>query len=316
MNLVPAALTLTFLLLATAARTETVDGIAAIVNDEVITLSQLNELKMPVGRQGFINYAETNDPQVRRRLLDKLIEKKLQIQRAHDLGITVSEADVDGAIADVRERNGMDPQALVDSLREQGLTMADYHQQIREQITIARLVHHEVRSRIVVNDQDALDYYNHHPELFGAPEQRGIYRIFFAYDPAWDEPRKARAKDRITAAIEQIKRGVPFTDVAKAFSEGPNAGQGGFLGSFRDGELQPELNRYAFGLKEHEVSELIRTADGYNLIYISKVEKGEARPFVDVEDDIILQLQSDRMTDYYNQWMEELRAKAYVEIKI
>ena len=105
-------------------------------------------------------------------------------------------------------------------------------------------------------------------------------------------------------------------DVAKAFSEGPNAGQGGLLGTFRDGELQPELNRYAFGLKENEVSELIRTAEGYNLLYISKVDKGKARPFVDVEDEIILQLQSDRMTDHYNQWMKELREKAYVEIKI
>ncbi|MGD2061970.1 MAG: SurA N-terminal domain-containing protein [Nitrospirota bacterium] len=316
MKLIPLALAVTFLSFAPAARAETVDGIAAIVNDEVITLSQLNELKMPVGRQGFINYAETDDPQVRRRLLDKLIEKKLQIQRAHSLGITVSEADVDGAIADVRSRNDMDQQELAESLREQGLTMADYRQQIREQITIARLVHHEVRSRIVVNDQDALEYYNRHPELFGAAERREICRIFFAYDPAWDETRKARAKDRIAAAIEQIKRGVPFTDVARAFSEGPNAGQGGLLGRFRDGELQPVLNRYAFGLKEHEVSELIRTADGYNLVYVRKVEEGEARPFVDVEDDIILQLQSDRMSDYYNEWMEELRAKAYVEIKI
>ena len=316
MKLVPALLAATFLLLVPAARAVTVDGIAAIVNDEVITLSQLKELKMPVGRQGFINYADTDDPEVRRKLLDKLIEKKLQIQRAHELGITVSEADVDGAIADVRERNGMDQQGLIDSLKEQGLTMADYRQQIREQITIARLVHREVRSRIVVNDQDALDYYNDHPDQFGVAERREIYRIFFAYDPAWDQARKARAKDRITAAIEQIKRGVPFASVAKAFSEGPNAGQGGLLGTFRDGELQPELNRYAFGLEENEVSELIRTADGYNLIYISKIEQGKPRPFVDVEDQIILQLQSDRMADHYNEWMKDLRSKAYVEIKL
>ena len=298
------------------AQAEHVDGIAAIVNDEVITLSQLQELKMPVGRQGFINYADTDDPEVRRKLLDKLIEKKLQIQEAHHIGITVSEADVDGAIADVQAKNHMNSAELVDSLRDQGLTMADYRQQIREQITIARLVHREVRSRIVVNDQDALAYYDSHPELFGAAEERDISRIFFAYDQAWDAPRKARARARITAAIDQIKHGVPFADVAKAYSDGPTAGQGGRLGSFHRGELQPELDRYAFGLKAQEVSELIRTTDGYNLLYVSKIEQGKPRPFVDVEDDIILQLQSERMADHYNQWMKELRAKAYVDIKI
>ena len=313
--LTAAAVLLPFLVVLPARATH-VDGIAAIVNDEVITLSQLQELKMPVGRQGFINYADTEDPEVRRKLLDKLIEKKLQIQEAHSLGIIVSEADVDGAIADVQAKNHMNPQELVDSLREQGLTMADYRQQIREQITIARLVHREVRSRIVVNDQDALAYYDSHPELFGAAEKRDICRIAFAYDPAWDEARKARGKERIAAAIDQIKRGVPFEDVAKAYSDGPTAGQGGRLGCFRQGELQPELDRYAFGLKEHEVSELIRTAEGYNLLYVSKIEHGEAQPFVDVQDEIILQLQSERMADHYNQWMAELRAKAYVEIKI
>jgi peptidyl-prolyl cis-trans isomerase SurA len=309
-------LSLAALLCTTPAAAERIDGIAAIVNEEVITLSQLNELKMPVGSQGFINYADTEDTEVRRRLLDKLIEKKIQIQRAHELGIAVSEADVDGAIDDVRAKNRMSAQELVDSLRGQGLNMADYRQQIREQITIARLVHREVRSRIVVNDRDALTYYEAHPDLFTEPERRDISRIFFGYDPAWGETRKERTREQVAAAIEQIRRGVPFADVARAFSEGPTAGQGGRLGLFRRGELHPELDRYAFGLREREVSEIIRTADGYNLLYITRIERGAVRPFLEVEEEIVLHLQSERMSGYYNEWMVDLREKAFVEIKI
>ncbi len=304
-----------FLLAPLAAHATHVDGIVAIVNDEVITQSQLEDLKMPLGNKGFITYRETTDPKVRARLLERLIDKKLQLQRARTLGIMVSETDVDGAIADVRQRNRMSEEELAASLGEQGLTMADYRQQIREQMTIARLVHREVRSRIVVNDEEAMAYYKGHPDLFTAPERRTICRIFFRYDAAWEEVRKGKAKDRITAAIDQIKRGVPFEEVAKAFSEGPTAGQGGLLGSFKQGEMQPELDRYAFGLKEREVSELIRTADGYSLLYVKKIDRGEARPFVDVEDDIVLQLQSNRMAEQYDQWMKELHEQAFVDIK-
>ncbi len=307
---------LALLLLApSAAHATHVDGIVAIVNDEVITQSQLEDLKMPLGNKGFITYRDTDDPEVRKRLLERLIDKKLQLQRARKLGIVVSEADVDGAINDVRQRNHMSQKELVASLREQGLTMADYRQQIREQMTIARLVHREVRSRIVINDEEAMAYYKAHPDLFTAPEERTICRIFFRYDSAWEEARKDKARDRIAAAIDQIKHGVPFEEVAKAFSEGPTAGQGGLLGTFKKGEMQPELDRYAFGLKEREVSELIRTADGYSLLYVKKIHRGKTRPFVDVEDDIILQLQSNRMSEQYDQWMKELHEEAYVDIK-
>jgi len=292
-----------------------VDGIVAIINDEVITQSQLDDLKMPLGDKGFITYRDTDDPKVRERLLERLIDKKLQLQRARELGIAVSEADVDGAIADVRQRNRMSEEELAASLGEQGLTMADYRQQIREQMTIARLVHREVRSRIVVNDEEAMAYYKGHPDLFTAPERRTICRIFIRYDAAWEETRKDKAKDRITAAIDQIKHGVPFEEVAKAFSEAPTAGQGGLLGSFKQGEMQPELDRYAFGLKEREVSELIRTADGYSLLYVKKIDTGDTRPFVDVEDDIILQIQSNRMSEQYDQWMKDLHDQAFVDIK-
>lgn len=291
------------------------DGIVAIVNDEVITQSQLEELKMPLGDKGFITYRDSDDPAVRKRLLERLIDKKLQLQRARELGIAVSEADVDGAIDDVRQRNQMNDAELTSSLKDQGLTMADYRQQIREQMTIARLVHREVRSRIVVNDDEAMAYYKAHPDLFTAPERRTICRIFFRYDTAWQEARKDKAKDRIRAALDQIKHGVPFEEVAKALSEGPTAGQGGLLGTFKKGEMQPELDRYAFGLQEREVSELIRTADGYSLLYVKQIDRGATRPFVDVEDDIVLQLQSNRMAEQYDQWMKELHDQGYVEMK-
>jgi len=310
-----AAVAATLLFAPPSAQATHVDGIVAIVNDEVITQSQLDDLKMPLGDKGFITYRDTDDPKVRERLLERLIDKKLQLQRARELGIVVSEADVDGAIADVRQRNRMSEEELTASLGEQGLTMADYRQQIREQMTIARLVHREVRSRIVVNDEEAMAYYKAHPDLFTAPERRTICRIFIRYDAAWEEAHKDKAKDRITAAIDQIRRGVPFEEVAKAFSEAPTAGQGGLLGSFKQGEMQPELDRYAFGLKEREVSELIRTADGYSLLYVKKIATGDTRPFVEVEDDIILQIQSNRMSEQYDQWMKDLHDQAFVDIK-
>jgi len=312
----PLALVATLLLASRTAHATHVDGIVAVVNDEVITQSQLEEMKMPLGDKGFITYGETDDPAVKKRLLERLIDKKLQLQRARELGIVVPETDVDGAIDDVRQRNQMSEAELTSSLKEQGLTMADYRQQIREQMTIARLVHREVRSRIVVNDEEAMAYYKGHPDLFSAPERRTLCRIFFRYDPLWEEARKHKTRDRIAAAIDQIKRGVPFEEVAKAFSEGPTAGQGGLLGSFKKGEMQPELDRFAFGLQEREVSELIRTKDGYSLLYVKEIASSAARPFVDVQDDIVLQLQSNRMSEQYDQWMKDLHDQAYVEVKL
>src|SRR5688572_9519451 len=154
-----------------------IDRIVARVNDDVITLSELQEEGLPLFERLRENYTgkelEHQVQRAEREFLDQLVLKRLQLQYASQVGITASENEINAAFKDVLSRNNLTQEQLVELLTREGLTLQDYKDRLREQIVLARLMNQAVRSRVSVDTSEVEAYYQtHRGEFDQAPQAR------------------------------------------------------------------------------------------------------------------------------------------------
>jgi len=294
-----------------------VSGIAAIVNDEIITSYEVERETALLVKEAEKKSAV--DPatraQIRTAALNKLIDKKLIEQKIRELNIKVGEEEVRQAIEDVKKQNNLSQENLVAALAGQGLTFDAYRAQLKEQLERLRLVSQEVRAKIQVSEKEMLDYYAANPARFGAEELFRARHIFIKI------PKKASAKDieRIRVKAEGVLKeaggGADFAELAKKYSEDPSAKEGGELGTFRRGEMLPELDAAVMKLQTGEVSDLIVTAGGFDIIKLEQRSTGSVKPFVSVKAEIEEILYKKKSEERFNQWLDELRKGAAIETR-
>jgi peptidyl-prolyl cis-trans isomerase SurA len=295
------------------------NAIAAIVNDEIITLLDVNrEAQSAIGeaeKKAPLNDAARN--QIRRTALDRLIEKKLTEQKIRELNIRVSEEEIRQAIDDVRKQNHIPSQeALVTALAGQGLSFDQYRAQLQEQIEKLKLVSIEVRSKVLVGESEMRDYYAANLPKYTEEETFRARHIFFKTGEKASPDTILRSKVTALAVLADAKGGKDFAELAKKFSEDPAARKdGGDLGSFKKGDMQPELEKTILSLKPGEVSELVTTPIGFHIIKLESRTAGTTKPFESVKSDIEEILYRKKSEERFSQWAKDLRGKASVEIK-
>ncbi|HXE95979.1 MAG TPA: peptidylprolyl isomerase [Dongiaceae bacterium] len=296
-----------------------INAIAALVNDDIITLHEVNLEAQPA-----VSEAEKKAPlsdsargQIRRTALDRLIEKKLTAQKIKELNIRVSEEEIRQAIDDVRKQNHIPSQeALVAALAGQGLTFDQYRAQLQEQIEKLKLVSMEVRAKVQVGETEMRDYYTANLAKYTSEESYRARHIFFKTGEKATPEDIQRSKATALAVLADAKGGKDFAELAKRFSEDPAARKdGGDLGSFKKGDMQPELEKAILALKPGEVSELVTTPIGFHIIKLEARVPGTTKPFESVKADIEEILYRNKSEERFNQWVKELRAKATVEIR-
>jgi len=254
---------------------------------------------------------------IRRTALDHLIEKKLTEQKIRELNIRVSEEEVRQAIDDVRKQNHIPSQeALVAALAGQGLSFDQYRAQLREQIEKLKLVSMEVRAKVQVGETEMREYYAANLAKFTADETFRARHIFFKTGEKASPEDVQRAKATALAVLADAKGGKDFAELAKKFSEDPAARKdGGDLGSFKKGDMQPELEKTILSLKPGEVSELVTTPIGFHIIKLEARIAGTTKPFESVKADIEEILYRTKSEERFSQWAKDLRGKATVEIR-
>ncbi len=294
-----------------------VSGIAVLVNDEIITSYEVERETALLVKEAEKKSAV--DPagraQIRTAALNKLIDKKLIEQKIKELNIKVSEEEVRQAIEDVKKQNNLSQENLVAALAGQGLSFDAYRAQLKEQLERLRLVSQEVRAKIQVSEKEMLDYYAANPARFGAEELFRARHIFLKI------PKKASAKDierirvRAEAVLKEAGGGGDFAELAKKYSEDPSAKEGGELGAFRRGEMLPELDAAVMKLQPGEVSDLIVTPGGFDIIKLDQRFTGPVKPFASVKAEIEELLYKKKSEERFNQWLDELRKGAAIETK-
>ncbi len=297
-----------------------IDKVVALVNEEVITLSQLHQEGKPLIRriaEELKGRARESQMQItQRQVLEALIFRRLQLQEAVKERVTVEEAEVTKAIEEIKEQNGFKSDGeLVTALAQENLTLGEFKTKIREQLVVDRLLIRKVRTAVVVTEEEILQYYKANAQEFQQAPAVRLRHIFIRL-PDTPSPEDLKlAQARADEVFQKLKGGADFAAVAAQYSDGVAAKEGGDLGMIRQGELDAALEAVAFALKPGGVSGSIRTAAGLNII---KVEERSAPqlPMDKVRDTIRQKLFAQKYEARLNSYLEELRQKAYIEVRL
>lgn len=281
------------------------DRIAAVVNNEIITLSEIRaELQDEVKRLR----ARFRGRALKRRLLEKehealnsLIEHKLQLQAAESKGVRVTEEEIQQALNDLQGRGGGRDSS------EQALK-----KRIREELLLMRLLEFEVRQHVMVSEEDLHRYYEKEKDRFLLPPEYRLRQILFL--PKSGETR-TEVKTRAEVVHDLLKDGEDFSELAQVYSDAPEAQRGGELGYLRQEELLAPLRSALKSLRQGEISPPIETTLGVHIIALDKIKSSEASSFEEVREDIKKFLYQQKSQEAYQVWMAGLKEKAYIEVK-
>ena len=303
----------------TAKPGKVIDAIVAIVNDDIITLYELNQEAQPLiseaEKKSTLN--EDTRKKIRRAALDHLVEKKLLEQKIKELNITVTDEEIRQAIDDVKKQNNMASQeVLVSALASQGLTFEQYRSQLKQQLEKLKLVSMEVRSKIQVGESEMRAYYEANRAKYSEDVTYRARHIFFRTNEKAPAADIKRTMSTALMVLAEAKSGKDFAELAKAYSEDPAARKdGGDLGTFKKGDMMPELEKAILALKPGEVSDLVYTTSGFHIIKLEERIPGKLKPFESVKAEIEETLYRKKSEERFNQWAKELRSKASIEIK-
>lgn len=307
------------------AQANIIDSCVAVVNDDVITLSEVNEAGKPI----FQRIAEQVAPeqlaealkQSRKTIIKKLIDKKLLMQQAKLMHISVSDQEVDHALARILERNNTSKERFKAELAKMGMTEEQYRQNLREQALGSKLINYEVRSKIVITENDILDYYDkHYTEQIGSGGYY-ILQIGITFDGNDMPEDLTKARKLARKKIDEIRKmainGKDFKQLARQFSRLPSAADGGDIGAFKEDEMAAYMRKAVTSLSPGDISPVVEAPDGYMIFKLLSSQEGEIItkiPYESVKDEIRSTLYKQKMAKRYETWLKGIRQQAYIKI--
>jgi peptidyl-prolyl cis-trans isomerase SurA len=253
-----------------------IDGIAAVVNDGVVLLSELDEQTILIVNR----LREENTPLppmdiLRQQILERLVVTQIQLQRAERAGITISDEILNRALSDIAQRNDTTLGALPELLAQDGVDYSSYRKEMREQLTIERLRQQDVISRIGVNPRELEDYLNREASSAYRNHSYKMSHILIsvsaATSPGELEVATAKAKDLYI----RLQEGADFAQLAVAYSDAQTALEGGSIG-WRNGDSLPTLfAEIVPDMQPGQISEPIRSSSGFHIIKLDAIEGNE-----------------------------------------
>jgi peptidyl-prolyl cis-trans isomerase SurA len=297
---------------------ETVDKIVAVVNDEPITQSELDAVLMPVYEQ-YRSSLSGRDfvekmSEARTNLLNQLIEDKFVTQESKRAGIEVKEEEVDAQMQELKGKFPTEKEFMA-FLTEQKLTLDKIRKRFEEQTAIRKLHDYEVRSKVTVSPSDIETYYKEHAADFTEKEKIKVRTLMIKKSPLDPQNSFDKAREMIDMIMQRVKAGENFSDLAKQYSQGTHAADGGDMGFVERGQMIPEFDNALFTLKVGELSPILETDVGYHLFLVEAQQEQKLKPFDEVKDQIHEMIYMAKAKERFNIWMDELKKNAYISIK-
>lgn len=253
------------------------DRIVAVVNDEVITRVELED-RMKVAVRQLTQQGTPLPPRdvIRRQLLERMITDRVQLQFAKETGLRVDDTDLDRAIGRIAQDNKLSVEELQRVLVRDGVPYSKFRDDVRVEITLARLREREVENKIVVAESEVDNFLTTQQGQTGKPEEYNISHVLVVV-PEQASPEQIQSRrERAEQALAQLKGGADFRQVAAAYSDAPDALQGGSLG-WREGERLPSIFFEAVkSLKPGEVSDVLRSSNGFHILKVNEKRNAEA----------------------------------------
>ena len=245
-------------------------------------------------------------------ITDKILEKEIVARK-----ISVKQDAIDRYVAEVVARNKMTEDEFKAVLKKQGMTFEDYRARIKGEIERTQLLGQEMRNieTVTVSDAEVQRYYDTHKNEFGTRTAVTVRDIFFPFQQQMTRPDVMRLMEQAKAIKHMADSGESFEALARRYSQGPGAEQGGLLGTFRKGEMAPQLDQAAFMLDVGDVSPPIVTPTDIHVIKIDNAQIGGHVDFDQVKGPIKQALQAQAENARVREWIaKNLRDRHHVEV--
>jgi len=243
---------------------------------------------------------EEEKSDLERSFLVQVIDRELALAEADRLGVSVTPEEAEIALREHRRDYPGD--AFEKMLKEQGITLDAWRQDLEEGLLMEKVVRQAVYTKVAVTESEIDAYYQEHRDEF-------------------DRPAQVRARQIVVASREEgerllglLRQGEPFAEVARKNSLSPDAEQGGDLGFFARGEMPPEFDAIVFTLPAGRLSDLVRSEYGYHLFLVEERREALRLPLTAVRDEIRDKLLAEKEEQAYQQWLQDLRGRASIEV--
>jgi len=298
-----------------------VEEIIARVNNDIITLSEYRGAETSLQEETTQDCAKCTPEQFqdmlktrRANLLRDMIDQSLLAQKGKDLGLNV-ESDVVKRLDQLRQQYGWkDMDDMEAQLRQQGISLEDYKQTLRNQFLTQEVVRQQVSSHITITHEEIEKFYQEHQSELQRPEQVVLSEFFLSTEkkPESDIPG---IEEKSNFYLARVRRGESFESLAKLYSEGSTSKDGGFLGSFQRGQLSKEIEDKVFAMKKGDVTDVIRTKTGFLFLLVLQHYEAGLQPLDKVRGEIENKLVYERTQPELRKYLATLREQSYLIVK-
>ena len=292
------------LLLPTLSYAVLVDRIVAVVDREAITWSELYkrmEFELSDMLQGL------NPPERRqfiekrqKEYLEKVIDTFVLLKEAEKENISVTEREIREALEQIRNKYNLTPEGFKEAVQRQGLTFDEYRRLLAEQIIINKLISYKISSNIVISEEEVAGFMKDNPDK---SERSFLLREILI---------KKGKEDKLEKVLEGLKEGIPFDILAKRFSDSPTARDGGRMGLFKESEMAVPIREALKGKGEGEYTDPIYTDKGIHILFVERI----LQPGMLTREKVVKELREKKFNEMYTRWLQEVRKKHFIEIKL
>lgn len=293
---------------------QSLDQMVAVVNDDLITRSELNDAIKTIKMQmAASNVSEPSEKVLEKQVLDQLINKKLQLQFAEQNGIKTTSEEIDKAVKQIAEQNHVTTSELYERVEQEGMHKDSYRKVLSEQITMQKLQSQQVAKNVQITPQEVSAYMK---SAFFQKNSTKEYRIHDILIPTSENPSPAElqaARARADSILDKLHAGEPFSAIAKKESRGKNALQGGDLGWRKLPEIPSAFADAIVEMKKHDVTGPIQAANGLHILYMSDVRKlNEGNKTMADRKTVESMLMQQKFEQEVQNWVSQLRSQAFV----
>ncbi|MBW2366788.1 MAG: peptidylprolyl isomerase [Deltaproteobacteria bacterium] len=288
-------------------------NVATVNGNDILKRIYDHEVNMAMSRQRGAQVDSAAVENLKKMILDMLINTELLYQESHKKGIRVSETDLSNRMAGIL-KNFPSEDEFRNVISQRGLIEGDIKHKIKQELAIQTLIDKEITASMTVSDADVRSQYDARPELSTVPERVQASHILIKVAPDADGAKKEAARKKIAEIKKQLSNGQDFAELAKTHSECPSSANGGNLGLFARGQMVKPFETVAFSMKPMEVSDLVETPFGYHLIKVMDHQTGGRVSYDQASAQIQKRMRAERVSRQVKAYIETLRETAEIEM--
>jgi len=290
---------------------KTINRIAAVVNDEVITEM---EVERAISRKNRESKPGQQKPD-RQKAINELVDNMLFDQIISKASIAVSEEDMARAIAGVLHENRITLDKLRAELAQKGMSYEEYKKDIEKEIKRIKYINQVIGPKVKISDQDLRDFYQRNQEMFRGRHSAHLGQIVIPLEGLATETQFLEIRDMALSIVAKARQGKSFTELAIKHSKGPNAEQGGDLGMIDLKNLPQAVAQAVHGMRVGGISNPIFANNSLIIIKVISLPEISAEDFEKLRDDIYAALYESKIEETFNNYMLQERQKAYIDVR-